>query len=111
MSSGDGVDGPDWRPISGLLLPPWRLRLRQGPWPIFSTLRPVSNESVESNSPDELLDLISELDAFLCVMAVVAMVETDLLGLHFPGCVRILSGLGCSLTSISTWVFESLRGA
>ena len=52
---------------------------------IFSTLRPASNESIESTSPDELLDLISELDAFFCVMAVVAMVEIELIGVVLFG--------------------------
>ena len=74
----DGVDDTDWRPISGLLFPPWRLRLWQGPWPIFSTLRPASNESVEPISSDELLDLISELDAFLRFVTMVTMVEAEL---------------------------------
>ena len=83
--SGDGVDGPNWRPIPGLLLPPWQFRLRQGPWPIFSTLRPASDEPVESTSPNELLDLISELDAFLHVVAVVAVVETEPIGVALPG--------------------------
>ena len=72
-------------PISGLLLPSWRFRLRQGPWPISSTLRSASNEPVESTSPDELLDLISEPDAFLRVVAVVAVVEIELVGVVLPG--------------------------
>ena len=111
-SSGDGVDGLDWRPISGLLLPPWWFRLRQGPWPIFSTLRPASNEPIESTSPDELLDLVSEQDAFLHVVAVVAMVEAELIGIALLGVCAHPLGLGSySLTSISTWVFEALRGA
>ena len=54
--------------------------MRHGPWPIFSTLRPASNKSVESTSSDELLDLISELDAFLRVVAMVAVVKTELVG-------------------------------
>ena len=110
--SGDGVDGPDGRPISGLLLPSWRFRLWKGPWPLSSTLRPASDEPVESTSPNELLDLVLELDAFLYVVVVVTVVEAEFVGVALPGCVRILSGLGsCSLTSINTWAFEALRGA
>ena len=83
--SGDGVDGPDGRPIFRLLLPSWRFRLWQGPWPISSTLGPASDEPVESSSPDELLDLVSEPDAFLRVVAVVAVVEVELVGVALPG--------------------------
>ena len=68
-----------------MLFPPRWLGLRQGPWPIFSSLRPASNEPIESTSLDELLDLISELDAFLRVVAMVAMVETELVGVALPG--------------------------
>ena len=76
--SGDGVDGPDGRPVPGLLLPSLRFRLWKGSWPVSSTLRPAADESVESTSPNELLDLVLELDAFLRVVAVV--VEAELVG-------------------------------
>ena len=82
--SGDGVDGPNWRPISGLLLPPWRFRLRQGPWSILSAFRSVSNEPVELISSDELLDLIPELNALLCIVVVVTMVEAELVRIALP---------------------------
>ena len=45
----------------------------------------MPNEPVESTSLDELLDLISELDAFLRVVAVVAVVETELVGVVLSG--------------------------
>ena len=77
---GDGVNGPDGGPVPRLLLPSWRFRLRKGPWPISSTLRPASDEPVESTLPNELHDLVPELDAFFCVVAVVAVVETELIG-------------------------------
>ena len=89
-----------------------RFRWWEGSWPVSSALKPAADESVESTSPNELLDLVLELDAFLRVVAVVAVVEAELVGVRFSRCVRILSGLGsCSLTSISTWAFEALRGA
>ena len=83
--SGDGVDGPDGRSVPGLLLPFLRFRLWEGSWPVSSTLRPAADESVESTSPSELLDLILELDAFLRVMTVVAAVEAELVGVALPG--------------------------
>ena len=45
----------------------------------------AADESVKSTSPNELLDLILELDAFLCVVAVVAVVEAKLVGVALPG--------------------------
>ena len=83
--SGDGVDGPDGRPVPRLLLPSLRFRLWEGSWPISSTLRPAADESVESTSPNELLDLILELDAFLRVVAVVTVVEAELVGVALFG--------------------------
>ena len=83
--SGDGVDGPDGRPVPGLLLPFLWFGLWEGSWPVSSTLRPAVDESVESTSPDELLDLVLELDAFFDVMAVVAVVEAELVGVALPG--------------------------
>ena len=83
--SGDGVDGPDGRPVPGLLLPFLWFRLWEGSWPVSSTLRPAVDESVESTSPNELLDLVLELDAFLRVVAVVAMVEAELVRIALPG--------------------------
>ena len=62
----------------------------QGPWPILSTLRPVSNELVELTSSDELLDLISELNTLLRVVAVVTMIEAELIRVAFFGvCVHL----------------------
>ena len=73
---------------------------------------PALNEPIESASPDELLDLVSELDAFLRVVAVVAMVEAELVGIALLGvCAHplwpreLLSDLHQHL------VFEALRGA
>ena len=43
------------------------------------------NEPIESTSSDELLDLISKLDAFLRVMAVVMMVEAELVRIALSG--------------------------
>ena len=89
--SGDGVDGPDGRPVPGLLLPFLRFRRWKGSWPVSSTLRPAADESVESTPPNELLDLVLELDAFLRVVAVVAVVEAELVGIALPGvCVHPL---------------------
>ena len=108
----DGVDDPNWRPISGLLFPPQRLRLWQGPWPILSTLRPTLNEPVEPTSSDELLDLVSELNVFLCIMAVVSMVEAELVRIALPGmCAYPFWPWELLPDSISTWVFDALRGA
>ena len=81
----DEVDDPNWRPIFRLVLPLWRLRLWQGPWPIFPTFRSTSNESVELTSPDELLDLVSELNALLRVVAMVTMVKTEFVRVALPG--------------------------
>ena len=83
--SGDGVDGPDGRPVPGLLLPSRWFRLWKGSWPVSPTLRPAADESVKSTSPNELLDLVLELDAFLCVVAVVAVVEAELVGVALLG--------------------------
>ena len=66
-----------------MFLPPWRLRLWQGPRPIFPTLRPTSDKSVEPISSDELLDLISELNALLHVVAVVMMIEAEFVRITF----------------------------
>ena len=83
--SGDGVDGPDGRSVPGLLLPFLRFRRWEGSWPVSSTLRPVVDESVESTSSNELLDLVLELDAFFNVVAVVAVVEAELVGVALFG--------------------------
>ena len=94
-----------------MLLPSWRLRLRKGPWPISSTLRPASDKPVESTSLDELLDLIPELDAFLCVVAVVAVVEAELVGVALPGvCAHPLRPRELLPDLHQSWVFEALRG-
>ena len=44
----------------------------------------MPNEPVEPTSSDELLDLISKLDAFLRVVTVVTMVEAELVGIALP---------------------------
>ena len=82
--SEDGVDGPDGRSVPGLLLPFLQFRRREGSWPVSSIPRPPADESVESASPNELLDLVLELDAFLRVVAVVAVVEAELVGVALP---------------------------
>ena len=68
-----------------MLFPSWRFRLRKGSRPVSSTLRPAADESVEPTSPDELLDLVLELDALFGVVAVVAVVEAELVGVALPG--------------------------
>ena len=82
--SGDGVDDPDWRPIFRLLLPLWWLQLRQSPQLIFPTFMSASNESIELTSSDELLDLISKLNALLRIVAVVTMIEAELVRIALP---------------------------
>ena len=68
-----------------MLLPSLRFRLWEGSWPVSSTLSPAMDESVESTSPNELLDLVLELDAFLRVVAVIAVVEAELVGVVLLG--------------------------
>ena len=75
--SRDGVDDPDWRSISRLFFSSWRLQLWQGPRSIISTFRSALDESVEPTPFDELLDFISELNAFLHVMVVVMLIEVE----------------------------------
>ena len=44
----------------------------------LSSFWPTSQESVQSVSSDQLLDLVLELDVFLSIMTVVMMVQTVL---------------------------------
>ncbi|KAG1362256.1 hypothetical protein COCNU_10G004750 [Cocos nucifera] len=50
--------------------------LRQRPWPIFSCFRLASEELTQPNPPNELLNFVSKLNAFLSIVVVVTMVET-----------------------------------
>ena len=52
---------------------------------ILSTFKPTSDESVEPTPPDELLYFVSELNAFLRVMAVVMMIEAEFVWVALPG--------------------------
>ena len=61
------------------------VQVAAGPLVDLSTLRPTSNKPVEPTSSDELLDLISELNAFLHVVAVVMMVDAELIRIALPG--------------------------